>query len=212
MPHIRHLVRAALPRNVKRQYYSRLLANWIPEPDSLICRDYVKPGDSVLDIGANIGTYTKLLSDLVGINGYVYSFEPIPETFDYLQHNVGGLRNVGVYPFAVSAHSGRAYMRIPAGNFYQAHLSQSGIGVRLVALDDFVDSIPPSFIKCDVEGHELEVIRGAQKLIQRCHPTWLMEISSPESTSAMKSFGYVATKLHVNWLFVYPHAGSSSRD
>jgi len=63
---------------------------------------YIKNGDVVLDIGANIGFYTKILSDLVGSTGKVYAFEPDKTNFSYLQKNASVLKNVSLINKAVS--------------------------------------------------------------------------------------------------------------
>lgn len=75
----------------------------------------VSNGDAVVDTGASIGVYTKLLSELVGTGGRVWSFEPLAETFDFLSNNVRalGLQNVGVVNCAVSDQDGTENMVIP---------------------------------------------------------------------------------------------------
>ena len=92
-------------------------------------------------------------------------------------------------------------MMIPDRNFYQARLSEQGLEVKLVRLDDLFQS-GISFVKCDVEGHELEVIEGAKELIRACRPAWLIEVSHREIEGIMRSYGYQATQLGQDWLFV----------
>jgi FkbM family methyltransferase len=202
---LRGFLRPVIPHFLKCAYQKRLLANVKPETDALRCHGLVKPGDRVIDVGANIGAYTKLLSEWVGPEGSVHSYEPIPETCSYLDNNVRKfhMENVIVHNVAVSSHSGELKMRVPSGNFYQAELSSEGdISVRLVALDEeFSAPTPVAFIKCDVEGHEREVIEGAIKLIQRDHPAWLIETWDQGVVQRMKELGYKATKLEHDWLF-----------
>jgi len=89
-------VAALLPEpalhRLKRVYYPYLLAllpdSW-QERDTSVIRHLVRAGDSVLDIGASFGGYTRFLSTLVGPSGHVYSFEPNPTVCEYLSHNVG---------------------------------------------------------------------------------------------------------------------------
>jgi FkbM family methyltransferase len=197
------IVKMLLPLRVKRLYYVRILRDAKPHPDLLRCRQYIHEGDCVLDLGANIGAYTKPLSVWVGSSGQVHAFEPIPETFDYLANSTKqlGLKNVICHNEGASSVSRRARLKVPYGNFYQAQLSEEGLEVKLVKLDDLFPS-GISFVKCDVEGHELEVIEGAKGLIKACRPTWLMEVSHDETPEVMRSYGYQATKLQQDWLFV----------
>ena len=192
-----------MPRVLRRKYYLHLLKSAEPEPDALSCRQYIKAGDCVLDIGANIGVYSKFLSGWVGDQGRVHAFEPVRETFDYLSQSVRklGLDNVVCYHAAVSSANGEGKMSVPDGNFYRARLSDRGQQVSLVKLDDlFAGEV--SFIKCDVEGHEMEVIEGAAKLIERCHPVWLIEVAHPETLELMRDRGYRAIRLQQDWVFV----------
>ncbi|MGH9503935.1 MAG: FkbM family methyltransferase [Terriglobales bacterium] len=169
-------------------------------------------GDTVFDLGANIGAYTKILSDCVGKDGQVHALEPIPETFDYLFTSVQRLclRNVFCYNVAVSSQTGVGYATVPdyndgGQNFYQAHLADEGIRVRIFRLDDLFPDLSPSFIKCDVEDRELDVILGARNTIERSHPVWLMEVclaTKNEVMELMRGYGYTAQKLEINWLFV----------
>jgi FkbM family methyltransferase len=178
----------------------------------------VEKGDCVVDAGANIGYITGLLSEFVGGAGRVYSFEPVPETYDLLTNNIRklGLQNVSAYRVAASSRSGEAQMEIPhfakgPENFYQSHVidgtANSGenrrISVDLVRLDDVlaehVDAI--TFMKIDVEGHELDLIRGATKLLSESRPSLLIEVigdaDEPGSGArslfdALQAYGYEA--------------------
>jgi FkbM family methyltransferase len=203
---LRSFLRPVIPHFLKSAYQERVLANAKPETDALQCKSLVKPGDRVIDVGANIGAYTKLLSEWVGPEGFVHSYEPIPETYSYLDNNVRkfGMGNVIVHNAAVSSRSGELKMRVPGGNFYQARLSSEGdVPVKLVCLDDeFCSLAGVTFIKCDAERHEREVIEGAIKLIQRDRPAWLIETWNEAVVQRMKELGYRATKLEQDWLFV----------
>ncbi len=202
---LRTALRPLVPHFLKCIYYQRLLSRLAPEPDALRCRSFVREGDRVIDVGANIGAYTKLLSQWVGPGGSVHSYEPVPETFSYLRHNVRKLQlsNVTVHNAGASSSVSKASMIVPEGNFYRAAISQGGDRqIQLVRLDDeFALVGRVSFIKCDAEGHEREVVKGALKLIQRDHPIWLMETSNEGIVQRMVSLGYTATHLEHDWLF-----------
>jgi FkbM family methyltransferase len=209
---VRSIVRPHLSDSWKNAYYLHLFQRLQPEEDALCCREYVHPGDAVLDLGANIGAYTKVLSEYVGVEGQVHCLEPIPETFGYLFNNVHrlGLQNVFCYNVAASDQTGLGYAAVPeygdgGPNFYQAHLSDSGIRIRVFRLDDLFGDLCPTFIKCDVEDRELDVISGAKNMIERCHPVWLMEVCAATENAVMKMMGgngYRGRKLEKNWLFV----------
>jgi len=165
-----------------------------------------------VDLGANIGVYTKVLSDQVGPNGQVHAVEPIPATFACLLNSVQklGFGNVFCYNVAISNQTGLGHATVPeyrdgGRNFYQAQLSDEGITVRTYRLDDLFPDLSPALVKCDVEDRELNVIIGAKKMIERCHPVWHMEVCLATENEVMKlmsAHGYKSRKLQKNWLFV----------
>ena len=83
-----------LPESVigrmKKIHYRRVLSKFSKneEPDIKIIEQLISQGDYIIDIGANIGVYTKIFSEMVGRGGKVFSFEPIPQTFYLTQHNL----------------------------------------------------------------------------------------------------------------------------
>ena len=189
-----------------RYYLNKLKKSSInDEKDLLALKLLVKRGAVAIDIGANYGLYTRFLSEISGINGHIYSFEPVPETYKILFYNINqiGLKNVTVYNMAASDKDGEAYITIPAyedgsENFYQASLENAdknnGIKIIKQSLDNlFLNKIKViDFIKIDVEGHELQVLKGAEKIIEKHHPAMMIEINdgfAPGSTgSKVKGF------------------------
>ena len=105
---------------LRRYHYCRVVKNFRDEeePDLKIVKRIVKRGDFVLDIGANIGVYTAALSRLVGSNGTVISFEPIPPTFAILQDTVSrlGFTNSVLVNCALGEQIGRAVMGSTSGS------------------------------------------------------------------------------------------------
>ncbi len=163
-----------------------------------IIKALVSPGDQVIDLGAHVGIYTKFLSTLIGLEGRVFSVEPFPFNFAILSSNVRRLRlkNVKLVNCAVSDAEGRATMEVPkftqsGESFWDARIAHEDSNPRLRRAEVSVrplDSIFPeltgvSFIKCDVEGKELQTLVGAEKLIERNRPAWLIEISVMDSLS-----------------------------
>ena len=208
---IRILPEAAL-LPLRKIHYARVLrgSTGSEEPELAVLSQLVSAGDYVLDIGANFGRYTYHLSRLTGATGKVFSMEPISSTFKILSSNVAklSLRNVLCLNQAASSTTGFVKMEVPeyqtgGKNFYEAHIVSTGTRlVPCIKLDDAYLDLPRlSFIKCDVEGHELDVLTGARKLIDRFHPKWLIEIGGDPDRSESKAnrafsllrrFGYEA--------------------
>lgn len=136
-------------------------------------RAAVHPGAVALDVGANVGAYTLLLGQWARPGGRVFAFEPAPEAFDGLTRHVA-LNGLGdqVTPVraAAAATTGTATLAVDGlSGANRLDGSAGGERVRTVTLDDFCrrEGITPSFIKIDVEGAELDVLRGARETIRR---------------------------------------------
>jgi FkbM family methyltransferase len=153
----------------------------------------IRRGDVVLDIGANVGYFTMLFSDLVGKKGEVHAFEPIPGTFRELSRNMRrfpGYRNVYLNCAALGDKSNRTKMFLPGSDAGQAALvchrdgswegaSISPIDVEMIRLDEYAVHLPRmDFVKCDVEGAELLVLLGGQSTLRRLHPRLLLEVNN----------------------------------
>ena len=199
---LNYLPKSAL-RFVRSVHYQYQLKHYpvATEPDLEGCKALLQPGDTVLDIGANIGVYTRFCSQFVGPSGQVHSLEPMPETFSYLTGNVRaiGLKNVTCYNLAASdKDQTHARMSMPeyttgGANIYEARLSDDGnIPVKTARLDTLFPHLTPRLIKCDVEGHELACINGALDLIARSHPCCLIEVSKAETFDLFASLHYDA--------------------
>jgi FkbM family methyltransferase len=164
-----------------------------PEPEWKNLREWVKPGDSVLDIGANVGHYTRELSRIVGKKGTVTAFEPVPVTFGILGRLMGRRANVALHPVAASHENGRATMSVPGDNYYRAKLGDGGdIDVQTRAIDTMPEfaECRVDFVKIDAEGHEVEVLEGMKSLIHRCRPTLLIENNSKKIGAFLASYDY----------------------
>ncbi|MGH9699201.1 MAG: FkbM family methyltransferase [Candidatus Acidiferrales bacterium] len=158
----------------------------------------LQAGDVFYDLGANIGFYSLLAARCIGPQGKIFSFEPDSTTAERLRRNVArnGFANINVVEAGVWSASGTLQFS-PAddsspdrgvGTFVGADAT-AGKAVRTVALDDFaLGAAPPDAIKCDVEGAEVEVFRGAEKLLRAHHPWILCEIHSQENGCALREF------------------------
>jgi FkbM family methyltransferase len=171
---------------------------------------YLRPGMTFYDLGANIGFFSLLAARLVGEQGRVIAFEADPEIAARLREHIerSQFRWVTVVEKAVWSEASRVlFERIDPetspdrglGHVVgEAPANSSGriIEIEAVALDDFTRTAPaPDFIKCDVEGAEVEVFRGAQRLLAEGRPRILCEIHSESNREALladlKRFGYV---------------------
>jgi len=137
------------------------------------------PGETMFDVGANVGYYTLLGSHRVGTTGHVVAFEPLPANVRFLQRHVrlNRVQNVSLQAVAVSDHDGRARFAPHASNA-MGKLSDAGsVEVATVSLDSIAKAgrFPdPNLLKIDVEGAELGVLRGAAQLLERARPAILL--------------------------------------
>lgn len=148
---------------------------------------------TVVDIGANRGIYSYWMHSQVGAKGQVIAFEPQPELAAYL-HNLKagfGLNTLQIAEVGLSSKPGELTLRRPQNHWgnasFEWHQNRVGgldfIQSPVTTLDrHFADglSAPISFIKCDVEGHEFHVFRGARQIFTRDRPTLLFECSHPD--------------------------------
>lgn len=172
-----------------------------PEPEFRELDRWVRPGDWVLDVGANVGHYTARLSELVGAEGRVVAFEPIPETFAMLAAVASSCPagNVTLVNAAASDRTGTVAMDVPefsegSRNFYQASIRSDGVGRRIGTLRiDGLDLPRISLAKIDVEGHEAAVLRGMEQLLRRDHPVLIVEGLDDEVERITRELGYERT-------------------
>jgi FkbM family methyltransferase len=139
-----------------------------------LIRAYVTPGMKVLDVGANIGFYTILLSKLVGKGGIVYAFEPDEDNFKFLERLTKKHANVKPVNAACGEKSGVTYLyKSKEMNIdhqvYDSGESRDKIPVKMVALDDYLKEEKQriDFVKIDVQGYDCHVFRGMKETIAR---------------------------------------------
>ena len=172
----------------------------------------VSRGATAIDIGANLGYYTRPLADIVGAEGRVYAVEPVPVIFDVLKRNVAGRKNVTLLNYALGSDERTIEMAndsVAAAGYFgtgrnfvsDGELSGEAIrftaqmvqGSRLFAEVGKID-----FIKCDIEGYERVVIPEMRAIIERHHPTVLIETDGDTRHEIIKMFtdmGYRAYML-----------------
>ncbi|MGB7438647.1 MAG: FkbM family methyltransferase [Candidatus Acidiferrum sp.] len=142
----------------------------------------VKPGAVVYDIGANVGIYTLLGSLRAGVSGWVYAFEPLERNLKYLRRHIqlNTLRNCGVVEKAVCNENGTRHFSSASWQPSMARLAPDGeILVPSITLDTCIYGEerfrPPDILKIDVEGAELEVLQGANRVLTEFHPAIFLE-------------------------------------
>jgi FkbM family methyltransferase len=182
--------------------------NW----DKRVYLSFVRPGDTALDVGANVGAHAVFLSHLVGKRGRVLAFEPLPANIDALKetvHRRARHENIAILPIAVGnsvSDEGRVTLKIPGDDLTQASLARQTTGswegkpavrevaVPLTSLDTnkVVQSLRHiELVKIDVEGGELGVLRGGSQTLSRHLPFIYCEAYDKWQAS----FGYVPADL-----------------
>lgn len=172
----------------------------------------LRPGMSFLDVGANIGFYTLIAAKRVGQSGYVYSFEPVHDTYMLLEENIrlNALAVVTTYRIALSGSPGRATVYVPrhankgmASIHCDMHAAADPEPVIVDTMDRIVQSSGinrADIVKIDVEGSELAVIEGSIDTLQKFRPLVACELSrenlsragcrSEDIVASMESLGY----------------------
>lgn len=198
-----------------------LLARRTPylEPELAGLADVVTPGSVCLDVGAAAGIYTVALAQLAGPDGEVHSVEPLSIAHPLWRRVLGARQrpNVRHHALALSTEPGRSNMSVPVGrhgghvtgrSFLANHTSgigsnaefagQEEVSVEVDTLDGLVKRAGLrrlDFIKIDVEGGELAVLRGGEQTIAEFRPAMLIEIEARHITRYQHSAEDVVTWL-----------------
>lgn len=146
-----------------------------------------KEGDTVVDVGANIGTHTVPYAKHVGPNGLVLAFEPYVPSFVALAVNCRDLPQVRLHNCALGNCNRTVGLVLPSDtNMGTVAVNRDATGETLMRkLDDFALA-SCAFIKIDAEGYEPEVIAGAINTLARCKPTLFVELND----GALARYGY----------------------
>ena len=185
------------------EHLGYLLGTAEPHLQSII-RKYVRPGDTVYDVGANIGYVTLSLAKGVGNAGRVIAFEPLPQNVKLLRENVAinRLANVEIIERAASDRTGEALIRM-SDNLAMASLVWHQrdslaieVAIRTVAIDELVQEgrlSAPKFVKLDVEGAEGVALLGMRNILIGAKPILFVECSDVgrETTwRVLRNLGY----------------------
>lgn len=169
-------------------------------------KNYIKPGDTVIDVGGNLGFFVLILNELVGESGKIYSFEPSKKLKERLESTISNnnLKNVTVVNLALGETEGSTTLHFNpkqtglssiVSDFDGGSLSEE---IQITTLDKFSKAINEriSFIKIDTEGYEPQVLKGAKELISRHKPIIYIELggdhqeSSEEALQILKELDY----------------------
>jgi FkbM family methyltransferase len=158
-------------------------------------------GDTIVEIGANVGTETVGFRDVVGSSGKVFAFEPVPANLEALRTLtlVNGWDNVQIMPWAIGEAEARLAFALPP------HKHASGVGhfaaskdagtaqtieVQCRRLDSLIDEIgPAAAVFCDAEGAETMILRGGRQYLSRFKPVFVLEASPKHLARAGSSLG-----------------------
>lgn len=169
----------------------------------------VKRGNVCYDIGANLGFVSVLLGRLVGETGKVYAFEPVPRNASIIERNAkhNRLANIEVSRIALSSTDGTADLLL-AQHAGGAVLKSVGVpppdlagsmAVETAALDTLVERQrlrAPDFIKLDVEGAEMDVLRGMERVLRKWRPVLVVEIDDALKQNCEDKLAECRTFLH----------------
>ena len=154
--------------------------------------NYAKEGMTMCDVGANRGIWSYFMSHAAGRNGSVFAFEPQPELFPHLEalKRTFKLENLVLCNKGLSSSSGQVNMsrkypgwggaRIGGSEFNKREVIEIEVGT----LDGYFATLPESrvdLIKCDVEGHEIDVFKGGEELLKRDQPAIVFEQHTREA-------------------------------
>jgi len=155
----------------------------------------IKKNDIVLDVGANIGYFTLIFAKLVGKDGIVFAFEPEPTNFDLLKKNVtiNGYKNVILIRKALSDRTGKTKLFLSEGNLgdhiiMDTKENRNSIEIDTITGEDYFRDLNKkiNFIKMDIQGAEINALRGMSSLLQKMNEIKIMIEFAP---NWLKNFG-----------------------
>jgi FkbM family methyltransferase len=166
----------------------------------------IRPGWTIVEIGANLGYFTNLFQLLVGTSGQVHAFEPVPSTFQKLKSAIPKGKNLcTLHNLGTGNETGEVIFHVPLNDHGQATMSPHDcntwksreieeVTCSVIKLDEFspISSLTKiEFVKIDVEGAELPSLQGAESILRKHKPLLFVEVCK----AWMKSFGYNAKEL-----------------
>jgi FkbM family methyltransferase len=160
-------------------------------------RPWVKPNTFVIDVGANIGFFTRQFATWVSDGGKVIAVEPEAVNFARLQHAIAeaGLTDVvETIQAAVAEATGEGFLEVNPGHPGDHKLGTAGVPVAMTTIDDLLDARgwpEVSLIKVDVQGAEARVLAGARRTLERFRPALFLEVDDQQ----LRRYGSSAAEL-----------------
>lgn len=211
---------ASVIHNLYRSIVRQFMSDFTDEETSFLhsVTALIGSGTAVLDVGAHAGAWSRQLSTLVGSDGFVAAFEPVPENYRVLLKRTKKHTNILTFNVALSNHRGRSAILVPVDTCQPSTAAigctadqlknperMKSIPITLKRFDDIADSVLKgrvlSFIKCDVEGHELAMIEGSIETIRKFRPIIMIEILREKWKNGIPSQSNVA-QLLVNYGYI----------
>jgi FkbM family methyltransferase len=167
------------------------------DPELALLSEIVDRRKTSVDIGGADGIYTAML---IPVSERVIAFEPVPHIAQALRDKFAGTSIVSVEQIALSDRAGKETMRVPTDRFWRSTIETGNnlrysnaidnISVTTKTLDEY--AFPDiGFVKIDVEGHELAVLKGAIETLRRERPTFIVEIEEQHCAGAVRgAFDY----------------------
>jgi FkbM family methyltransferase len=205
--HLLYVSTADLP--LDHAHAGLIVRGTLEPPVQEALRRLLAPGAVFYDVGANVGFFTILGARLVGAEGRVIAFEPVPACARAVASNIAlnDFAHAEIREQAVGAASGSARLLV-VGEASWSHLASTGrhadvraeIDVSVVSIDELVaagEIPPPDVLKIDTEGAELQAIEGMRETIARRRPAIVCELhdTNAEFCALMDELGYVTTNL-----------------
>lgn len=173
-------------------------------PIQNIFTQHLKPGNVFYDIGANVGFFSIIAAKLVGDKGKVYAFEPGEGNANSIRHNarLNNFNHIEVIEKAVSHTSGEGQLLLAKYSGGHALATADAppdlageVTVDLVSIDDLIAQnkiAPPNFVKIDVEGAELDVLKGMTETIKTARPAIIYEVDDGDRTAYERKYQELA--------------------
>ena len=136
-----------------------------------LLKKHIKPGDTVLDIGANIGFYATILSDIVGEKGKIHCFEPDTTNFNHLKKTTDSYKNIIINNKAVGPKTEKLKIYTSKElnvdhRTYKPEEYDQEIEIDAVSIDDYLKGAKVDFIKMDIQGFEMEAMKGMKETLK----------------------------------------------
>lgn len=210
------IIRTLVRNTFLKSFFAKFLyGNRYEEKFSRSLLNHLWPNDIVWDVGANIGLYSIEFAKALNPDGEIYSFEPVPEVFTQLKENTVVNPRINCFNLALSEMTGLSFMEkgqdpLLATSKIVDIQGESSISIQTMTGDEFLRlryGSNPTFLKIDVEGHELSVLKGLSETLRTKPPRIIgIEIHFEKMSQGGNKFGpqeimrILQSKYLINWV------------